>query len=453
MKRDLLQYLAAWRTRPYRKPLIIRGARQVGKSWLINEFGKQFSNFVSINFEKAQQAHGIFSSDLDAGVILEKLALYSHQKIIPGETLVFFDEIQACPPALAALRYFKEELPELHVIAAGSLIDFILEKIGMPVGRVQFLYLYPLSFAEFLSVNDRDDLRRYILTQNVDKVIHQQILEYLKIYLWLGGMPAVVDAWLQHRDPAICQEIQSEIIQAYSQDFYKYANDKIIPSITKVFTSIPKQLGNKFKFVSVDADTHSITLKNALDLLIKAGIAYPCPHTAAHRPPLGADTNEKKFKVFFFDIGLAQNLLGLDIRKWLLTPFTVSNIGAITEQFVAQELISYGRPQEKTQLYYWHREARGSNAEVDFVTQIGNEVIPIEVKSAKDGRMRSMHLYLETHPESPYGLKISENLFGQHNNIKEIPLYGIEAWEISNIKINYDPTAPLEEDEWPTEDN
>lgn len=432
MKRDILNHLKVWRDHPYRKPLILRGARQVGKSWVINEFGKEFSRFVSINFEKTLEAQDIFSGDLSASHILEKLSLFDHQKIVPGETLLFLDEIQECSNAIRALRYFKEELPALHVIAAGSLIDFSLQQIGMPVGRVQFMYLYPLSFSEFLTVNGRDDLRQYVLAQRIDPVIHRQILGYLKNYFWLGGMPAVVNAWLAQHDPQLCHEIQDEIIEAFQQDFHKYANEKQVPYLSKVFTAIPRQLGKKFKFSHVEADIHSLPLKEALSLLNKAGIAHYCYHTSAHQQPLGADMNDKKFKIFFFDLGLVQRLLGLDTRQWLITPMKVDNIGEITEQFVAQEFLTYHDVKKKAQLYYWHREARGSNAEVDFIIQKDGNIFPIEVKSSKDGRMRSLHLYLESHPAAPYGVKIAEHLFSQHKNIKEIPLYAIESWLISS---------------------
>jgi uncharacterized protein len=428
MKRDILPRLREWRSHPYRKPLILRGARQVGKSWIVEEFSKEFPLFVVINFEKIPQIHEIFVQDLTPTVLLEKLALYAHQKIIPGQTLLFFDEIQECLNAIRALRYLKEEVPDLHVIAAGSLIDFALEKIGVPVGRIQFMYLFPLSFGEFLSVNNRDDLREYIKTQRIDPIIHNSILEYLKNYCWLGGMPAVVNAWIKHGDPQFCHEIQDEILDSYQQDFNRYAESKQIIYLNKIFTAIPKQLGNKFKFSQVDADMHSLPLKEALTLLNKAGIAYYCYHTSAHSPPLGAEIKEKKFKIFFFDIGLAQRLLGLDTRDWLLTPVKVANIGPITEQLVAQEFLAYHDVKKKLALYYWHREARGSNAEVDFIIQKDSNIIPVEVKSAKDGRMRSLHLYLESHPESPYGLKIAEHLFSQQSRIQEIPLYGIESW-------------------------
>lgn len=427
MQRTIFKDLITWKNHPYRKPLILRGARQVGKSWVVNEFGKQFPSFVSINFEKSKAANTIFAGDLTADKLLENLALFTRQKIIPGETLLFLDEIQVCPAALLALRYFKEECPDLHVIAAGSLIDFVLNNVGMPVGRVQFLYLHPLSFSEFLIVNGRNDLCEAIISQSIDPVIHDIIMDYLKTYFWLGGMPAVVQAWLEHRNPVLCQELQDQIIDAYSQDFHKYASDRQIPYVTKVFASIPKQLGNKFKFSSVEPDMHSLALKKALNLLIQAGIALPCYHTAAHQP-IEADINEKKFKVFFFDLGLAQRILGLDIRQWFLTPLTVANIGAITEQFVAQELTAYAAANKKAALYYWHREARASNAEVDFIVQKDGGIIPVEVKSGKNGRLRSLHLYLESHPQSPYALKIAEHLFSQQGRIREIPLYAIYAW-------------------------
>src|SRR3989338_5748268 len=196
MYRDLLSELREWRPHLLRKPLIIRGARQVGKSWLVREFGKSFSSFVEINFEKEKDARAFFDGDIKIGQILERLSLYSGKQVIPGETLLFLDEIQDCENAITALRYFKEELPELHVIAAGSLVEFALEKIGTPVGRVQFLYLYPMSFGEFLQAQGRGDFREYIKACKVDPVIHSQILDLLKTYSWLGGMPAVIKAWM-----------------------------------------------------------------------------------------------------------------------------------------------------------------------------------------------------------------------------------------------------------------
>lgn len=428
MKRDRLKYLEEWRNDPHRKPLLIRGCRQVGKSWLIREFGKQFETFIEINFEKNKLIHSYFTSDLNVNTILEKISLHTHTKIQPGKTLLFFDEVQMCEGALQSLRYFKEDKPELHIIAAGSLLDFALNKLGIAVGRVQFMQLYPLSFSEYLSVIGLHDLREFLFKQENDPVIAQQLNEHLKNYMWLGGMPAVIDAWISHRDPAICQRLQDEIIESYQIDFHKYAKQHEIPYVTKIFEAIPALLGKKFIYSHVDEHARIENIKNALKLLETAGIAIPCYHTAAQSPPLGAMQNDKKFKLFYFDIGIAQRLLGLDIKQWLLNPLPLSNQGALAEQFVAQEIVAYSDFHKQARLYYWHREAKNSTAEVDFIILKNGAIIPVEVKSTHKGSMKSLHLFLESHPNSKFGLKISTMPFSQHENLIEIPLYALESW-------------------------
>lgn len=428
MFRDILKELEQWKEHPLRKPLILKGVRQAGKSWAIQEFGKTFPSFVSINFEKAKDAKVFFEGAIKITDLVDRLSLYSGRKIIPGETLLFFDEIQDCENAIACLRYFKEELPDLHVVAAGSLIDFALEKIGLPVGRIQFLHLFPLSFGEYLTAIGRDDLRQNILTTKVDTVIHNQLLEQLKIYMCIGGMPAVVQAWISHKDIILCQEAQDEIINAYRQDFVKYARRRQIEHVQKVFDAIPLQLGRKFKYSNVDPDMNLQPIKNALALLEKAGVALAVHHSSGQGVPLGATKDIKKFKVFFFDVGLAQRILGLDLKNWVVMKLKVTNIGAIAEQLVAQEFMAYLSPKMKQELYYWHKESPSSNAEVDFLFVKNGEVIPVEIKSGVKGGLRSMQIFLDSHPASKYGLKISENQFSSHTNIREIPLYGIEAW-------------------------
>jgi uncharacterized protein len=428
MKRDLLKELKAWRHHPLRKPLIIRGARQVGKSWLVNEFGKQFKNHIVINFEKTPEACQFFEDKVNITELLEKLSIYSGSPIIPGKTLLFFDEIQECEKALISLRYFKEDAPDIHIIAAGSLLDFAIEKLGVAVGRVQFLYLYPFSFGEFLTAQARDDLREYIYKESNDKVIHQQLLSFLKNYLWLGGMPAVIDAWLRLKDIKICQELQDEIILAYKQDFQKYAHKHQIEYVEKIFESIPQQLGKKFKFVSVDNNSRAEPLKNALFLLSKAGIAHIVYHSSGQGQPLGATKNMQKFKVFFFDVGLAQRLLGLDLKHWITHPLEVRHVGAVAEQLVAQEYIAYTSTKSAAELYYWHREEKNSNAEVDFLFLKKSFIVPVEVKAASRGGFKSINLFLESHPHSKTALKISENPFDKSKPIENIPLYGLQAW-------------------------
>lgn len=428
MKRDLLKQLLSWKTDPLRMPLIIRGARQVGKSWLVREFGKTFENFIELNFDEDENTKAFFESQLSLQDILDRIQFYTGKKIENGKTLLFLDEIQECPRALKMLRYFKEKIPELHVIVAGSLLDFLLDKEGLPVGRVQFLFLYPLSFGEFLDASGRSDLREYIHSTIKDPSIHSLLLELLKIYMWLGGLPAVVHAWITYRDAEKCQALQDSIMIAYNQDFHKYARKNQIPSVEKVFLSIPQQLGNKFKYKHVDHETKSNTIKNALELLIKAGIAYPSYHTGGQGIPLGANKDEKKYKVFFFDMGLAQRILGLRLRDWVIMPVDVQHMGSIAEQFVAQEYIAYSPPTKPSELFYWQREEQGSNAEIDFLWVKNNMIIPVEVKSGVKGGMKSMLAFLNSHPHSTMGLKISQKMPSLHGNIQEICLYEIEAW-------------------------
>lgn len=428
MKRDLFEEFMSWKRHPIRKPLVLKGARQVGKSWLVREVGKSFQSFVEINFEKERDAAGLFTENINISELVNRLSIYSGKKIIPGQTLLFLDEIQGSENAMTALRYFKEELPDLHVVAAGSLLDFVLEEIGIPVGRVQFMHLYPLSFGEFLAAAGRDDLRQHIFSKKIESVIHNQILDILRTYLWLGGMPAVVSSWIRFKDIGISQGAQDDIIEAYRQDFSKYARRRQIPNVTTVFNAIPAQLGNKFNYSRVDSDMKVPPIKQALQLLERAGIAIPCHHSTGQGLPLGASKNEKKFKVFFFDVGLAQRVLGLDLKNLVLSELKVANVGVIAEQFVAQELLAYSKPNAKAELFYWHRESPSSNAEVDFLAVKDGIVVPVEVKSSVKGGLKSMHLFLKAHAHSKYGLKISEQNFSSHGNITEIPLYGIEAW-------------------------
>lgn len=428
MKRDLLDKLSVWKTHPLRMPLILRGARQVGKSWLVQEFGKQFQTFISINFDKEEAAKTLFSPNINIPKLLEKIAIYAGKKITAGETLLFLDEIQECEIALKALRYFKEEYPQLHVIATGSLIDFALEKIDMPVGRIEYLYLKALSFGEFLTVNGEDYLRNALMEEKVDVSIHGKLNELLKNYFWLGGMPAVVDTWLQYKDPAYCQAMQDRILISYIQDFEKYARKNQIANVEKVFNTIPEQLGQKFKSSRIDSEIKSLQIKNALELLVKAGVAYKCYHTSGQGLPLSMNKNYDKFKVYFFDIGLVQRLLKVDLQQWITSTLNINFIGSIAEQFVAQELVAYSEPSLAPELYYWRRESKSSNAQVDFIVSHKGSVVPIEVKSATQGGMKSLRIFLEEHNKSAYGLKISEGYYAKQPTLVEIPFYGIESW-------------------------
>lgn len=432
MRRDHLNFLRRWREDPIRVPLMIRGARQVGKSWLVKTFGEEFDHFISINFEKDKRIHALFPEHIDLPKTLEDIQAYTQMPIISGKTLLFLDEIQECPNALKYLRYFKEEFSEFHVIAAGSLLEFTLEKLGVAVGRIDYLFLYPLSFLEFLNALNREDLRIAIERQNVDAASHQVILEYLKNYMCLGGMPAVVDTWIKHRDYTLCQRIQDRIIGNYEDDFQKYAKKHQIETVGKVFRSIGKQLGKKFQYTQVDQDMKVFPIKQGLHLLIKAGVAHPCFHTSGHVYPLNAEINEKRFKIFLFDIGIAHRILGLDLAEWITTPLNLNYLGESAEQLIAQEFIAYSNPSKAAEIFYWHTESTSGNAEVDFITAKEGNIVPVEVKSRVKGGMKSLRLFLETHPKSTYGVKISEGPFSKHGNLEEIPLYGLAGWKQKN---------------------
>ena len=429
MQRDLLDNLREWVEDDDHKPIILRGPRQVGKSWLAQEIGKEFDTFIEINFEMMPEVEVFFSGNLHPNELIKDLSDYTKQQIIPGKTLLFFDEIQQVPRAITALRYFYEKMPELHIIAAGSLLEFELRNISIPVGRVSFMYVYPLSFGEYLTATDNENLRG-MTTKNgwneLSKPFHDKLLKELKYYLILGGMPAVIKKYLKTADIEKCLTIQADIIQTYITDFHKYAQESQIKYLAKVFDSIPHQLGQKFKYSTVDKQIKSTFLNHALDLLEMAGIIYKVYHTSANGIPLGAESNLSRFKVLFFDVGLAQKILGLDYANLIInSDITQVNNGTIAELFVGLELISYANEREKPSIYYWHREAKSSNAEVDYLIVLDGKITPIEVKSGATGSMKSLRLFMDS-KKAPIGLKISPYPYSLHDGVQSIPFYGIE---------------------------
>lgn len=421
--------LKSWRDHPLRKPLLLRGARQVGKSYLVRQFGLEFEHFIEINFEKDKQIKHLFTGSLAPQLLIQKIAGYVNKPVIPGKTLLFFDEIQECEEAITALRYFKEELQALHVIAAGSLVDFKLNKMGVPVGRLQFLYLYPLSFAEYCAVTEYSILfQQAKQSLKLDEALHTKLLIAVKDYCWIGGMPAAVDAWITHNNFALCQEIQDEILLSYRQDFNKYAKNHQVPYLERVFSNIGLQLGQKYKYTSVDPDLRAANLREALMLLEMAGVIHRVYHSSAQGLPLASGMDEKRFKVYFFDIGLLQRLLGTGIKEWLLKSLSIKHLGGMSEQFVCQEYVACTSLHAPPSLYYWHRENKQSNAEIDFLFVKNNTIIPVEVKSGRFGHMKSLKLFLESHSQSPYGLKISESNESDFESMESIPFYAIQAW-------------------------
>ncbi len=415
-----------------RKPLIIRGARQVGKTHTIREFGKSFKNMIEINFELAEDAKLIFEKDLDPHRILQQLSLRADEDIIPGETLLFLDEVQAAPKAIIALRYFYEMIPELHVIAAGSLLDFAIEQVGIPVGRVASLYMYPLSFLEFLSATGNKRYIEVILNHNekeeMAEVVHSKLLDFLGHYLAIGGLPEAVAKWVKTQNPKVSFEVQHHIIDNYQMDFNKYAKKHQIKYLEQLFIQIPYMVGQQFQYKNVHGGYRKRELAPCIDLMTMAGIIHPIRHTAAHGLPPGAQVNLEWFKLIFLDVAICQAILGFDLSSWFLEPDAqFINKGMVAEAFVGQELLCYSQSFKKNHLYFWRRAEKNSKAEIDYVYTFQHQVLPIEVKSGPGGKLKSMHLFLDHHKKIPYGLRFSTLNYSKSAKIVSKPLYAVAS--------------------------
>ncbi len=430
MKRLVSSHLLNWKQDPYRKPLLIRGARQVGKTYEVRALGKTYEHFIEINFEKLPELRVIFEQNLEPERILRDLSLFLGHVIEIKNTLLFFDEIQAAPKALLALRYFYEEISDLHIIAAGSLIDFTIEEIGISVGRISSLYMYPLSFIEFLYAEREGILAQEILETDsfkpFNQLIHDKLLYLLGEYLAIGGMPEVVYKWQQTKNIFVCFDAHHALVDTYRQDFNKYAKQLQMKYVRLLFDYIPLSLGQKFKFSAVSQDYRKRELLPCFDLLVTAGIVHKVFQADAQGIPLGAQANLDDFKAIFLDVALSQTILGLNGRDWIINPLEqFVNKGALVEAFVGQELLAYSYPFAKTELYYWHREAKNSQAEIDYVIQKNESIIPIEVKSGQGSTLKSMHMFLESHPKSNIGIRFSTQNFSVYQNIYSYPLYAV----------------------------
>ncbi len=435
MKRLIEKNLDAWKENKRRKPLLIRGARQVGKTYIIRQFGEKFKSFAEINFELLIDAREIFKTDLKPDRIIRDLSLLLQTKITPKETLLFLDEIQEAPEAIKALRYFYELMPELHVIAAGSLLEFQIEKIGIPVGRVSTMYMYPLTFPEFLMADSNDDYITAVADtfkeNRINRVFHNRLLRLLGEYIAIGGMPEAVNCWIQTKDYQQCSQIHRSLIETFRQDFLKYSKKHQIKYIDKLFNEIPHMLGRKFKFSAISGEYRKRELDPALGLLQKAGVIHKVYHTSGQGLPLGDGINFNRFKIIFLDIALAQTMLNMEMTSWILKPFEqIINKGAVAEAFAGQELIANAGIDIKAQIFYWHREARSSNAEVDYLTVKNATIIPIEIKSGKEGSLKSMKIFLKDHPKTPYGIRFYGGMPNIVDNIRSYPLYCVAGLQL-----------------------
>jgi predicted AAA+ superfamily ATPase len=350
--------------------------------------------------------------------------------IEPGKTLLFLDEIQSCLPAISSLRFFYEDYPELHVIAAGSLLEFALAELpSFGVGRIRSLFMYPFSFSEFLDACDNNLLLDAIANATpdapLDNIIHQKALELLRIFLIIGGMPEVIATYLSEKEMFKCQFALDDLMITLRADFEKYKQR--IPSlqISSVFDSVVKQAGKKFVFSKVGQEFSHYQLKQALEMLKMAGLVIPVVHTSATGLPLGAEINSQKQKMLLLDTGILQRLQDLNLSDILISnDFDLVNKGNIAEIFVGLELLKNSSRYIPQQMYYWQREQRNNHAEIDYVIQKGEKIIPIEVKSGTSGKMQSMHLFIKE-KQLEYGIRTSLENFTRYDKIRIYPLYAV----------------------------
>lgn len=401
MRRIATGYLKNWQVRADRKPLIIRGARQVGKSYLVRMFAAEcFDQLVEVNFEQDRQMAGYFTNQSPQRIIaLLEAALF--KPITPGKTLLFLDEIQAAPEVLASLRFFYEQMPQLHIIAAGSLLEFVLAEhtFSMPVGRIEYLHLGPMIFEEFLQATGKASRVEFIHSFNLynddAKALHPALMEDFREYCLIGGMPGAIQTFLDSGSYLNTERTLESILATYRDDFNKYGNRGSQSRLHKLFDRLPAMVGQKFMFSNVDREEQSRDLAKALNMLELARIVTRIQHTDANGIPLGAEVNERHFKPLFLDIGLLCRACGLnmaDLHK--AGDLQRINSGTLCEQFVGQELLQLRQPYEEPRLYYWVRQKGSSSSEVDYLIQQGTEIIPVEVKAGKSGTLRSLQMFL-----------------------------------------------------------
>lgn len=425
MKRIITEHLLAWKNQETIKPLIIRGTRQVGKSWSIIDFGKAFfpGQVIVVDLEKHPDWHRVFEPNLDARRILEELEILLNTRITPGNDLLFIDEIQECPKAIMALRYFYEQLPDLHVIAAGSLLEFALKDISFPVGRVQMIHMYPMNFGEFLWATNQPMLADIILNtpKPQSEAVHDRLMDELRKYLFVGGMPECVKTYADSGSMTAVFDVQNDLVHAFRQDFSKYAPYSDKRCLMSVLSSVSSKVGQQTKYAHLAEGFTNPTITKAYDLLCSARVFYKISAASGSGLPFASTASEKVFKTLLTDIGLMRSLNNLSPDIDMLSDDLLAIYrGALAEQFVGQEFLSAGQD-----LYYWSRQAKSSLAEIDYLMDKNGKIYPVEVKSGPSGKLRSMHLYLKTYPDCPKGFVLSGANFEAlpEQKLEFVPLY------------------------------
>lgn len=440
-KRHIDEQLLKWKDDPRHKPLLIRGARQVGKSTAVRELAKQFRYFVEINLEKQPDLLQLFPENIDVKKTCEKLSGSLGIPIMPNETLLFIDEIQVSKEAIMSLRYFKEDYPELHVIAAGSLLEFALEELpSFGVGRIRSLYMYPFSFDEFLMAQGLELMVNYkkkaTSTDPMTEKAHKVLVDQLRSFYLVGGMPAAVTEWMETHSYIEVSHVHTDIIQTYEDDFNKYKKRVSPVLLRQVLRSVALQIGSKFVYAIATRDVHSSVVRDALHLLTLAGLITPVKHTNGNGLPLGAEENDSYVKYLFFDLGVMQTMLDIPAADILMaSDLDFVNKGGTSEMFAGLEMQKYRDCFQKAEMHYWHNTTKGSNAEVDYLKTQNGKVLPIEVKANTQGGMQSLWIFMrKRHLHN--AIRTSLENFGQFDyfdpeenfeqrHIDIIPLYAL----------------------------
>lgn len=421
MRRTAMEKLVAWKSSDERKPMVLKGARQVGKTWLMKEFGKNYyKSFVYFNFDEEDELKSIFETNKNPQRIIELLSMIAGEKIHPLDTLVIFDEVQECPEALNALKYFKEKANEYHVIAAGSLLGTLLAKPkSYPVGMVNLLDVFPLTFEEFLEATDAPLFAYYEgihKEQQIEEIFHNRLLEAYNNYLIIGGMPECVSSWLKHKDPAKIAQIQRELIEVYENDFSKHNGKVNSGRILMVFRSIVTQLAKsneKFMYGAVREGARARDFEEAIEWLVSAGMLNRIYNVSKLEHPLSAFDKLDQFKLFLFDTGLLKQMAGID-NSAILLKSTYQFKGQLTENYVLQQL--------RGQFDVMPRYFSSRNGEIDFVLQYGMDIIPVETKGGEDKSAPTFKKYVaDNHPQ--YAVRFSKMGYRKDGNITNIPLY------------------------------
>ena len=421
MKRNAIQVLLGWKTDDERKPMVLKGARQVGKTWLMKEFGKEYyDDFVYFNFDEEDELKSIFEANKDPHRIVELLSMIAGKKIYPENTLIIFDEIQECPEALNSLKYFKEKANEYHVIAAGSLLGTLLAAPkSYPVGMINLLDVYPLTFDEFLEATDPALFEYYESIkkgQIIEEIFHRRLLDVYNNYLIIGGMPECVSSWIRYKDPVRVSQIQEELIRVYENDFSKHNGKVNSGRILMVFRSITSQLSKsneKFMYGAVREGGRARDFEEAIEWLVSAGILNRVYNVSKIEHPLAAFDKMEQFKLFFFDTGLLKHMAGVD-NSAILLKRDYQFKGPLTENYVLQQL--------KGQFAVEPRYYSDKNSEIDFLLQYGTEIVPVEVKGKEDKSAPSFKRFVKE-KQAKIALRYSKRGYKKDGQITNIPVY------------------------------